>query len=137
MDIGFTACCNLFPLPHFSTLQRLETTCLSPSLRRLIPYQLSEMDFLRNWSHLPKILSTSQVPAALSFGNSLTDTYLPKFQSLLPNLLLVLEFVSSVHWPEERLECQKSCGFFLCAWNLVWLSVAMAVDVIKKCYCHL
>lgn len=67
------------------------------------------MDFLRNRGHPPKTFST-QAAAALSFRNSLTDTYLIKFQLVLPNLLLV--FVSSVHWPQEGFVCLKPCLIF-------------------------
>jgi len=80
------------------------------------------MDFGRNRNHPSKIFATSQVPAALSFRNGLTDTYQIKFQLVLPNLPLFLKFVSSVRWPEE--------GFAAC--NLVWFSLAMAVNVIKE-----
>lgn len=61
--------------------------------------------FLRNRSHFTKIFSTSGVPAALSFRHSLTDTNQITFQLVLPNLLLVLKFVFSVHWHEEGFVC--------------------------------
>lgn len=135
------ACCNLFPLPSLLYIVKtINYLSLSFSLGDWYLISSQKLIILRNRGHThPPIFSTSQVPAALSFRNSLTDTYLIKFQSVLPNLLLVFEFVSSVHWPEE--------GFFFLKRHLIFSSygsgcnkrsVTAACELVLpvSLYCH-